>query len=276
MPYIVHEGTKLHYRVLGHGKQPLLAFHGYGQSSGYYLPMQQALGSDYTIYAFDLFFHGQSTLHKDNMPLDKDFLQELISLFLQKEKVENFSLMGFSMGGKFALTLVERFPERIEELFLIAPDGIKTSFWYNIATYPGWLQQLFKRTVLKPEPFFKLLNVLNRYNMIHKSLVRFARFQMDSTEKRLRVYRSWIGFRELNFDIRQIVRLLNQRQVPVTMFLGEFDQIISPKRVSIFVKALQKGELIVLKTGHSHLLQEVAELLHAKKTGHSPSSFPDT
>ncbi|WP_018479402.1 alpha/beta fold hydrolase [Pontibacter roseus] len=276
MPYIIHEGTKLHYRVLGNGSQALLAFHGYGQSSGYYLSMGRALDGDYTIYAFDLFFHGQSTLHKSNMPLQKDFLQELITLFLQKEKLQEFSLMGFSMGGKFALTLVERFPERVKELFLIAPDGIKTSFWYNIATYPGWLQQLFKRTVLKPEPFFRLLKVLNRYNMIHKSLVRFARFQMDSTEKRLRVYRSWIGFRELNFDIRQIVRLLNGQQVPVTMFLGEFDQIISPKRVSVFVKALQKGELVILRTGHSHLLQEVAELLHQKKTGAIPPAAPAT
>jgi pimeloyl-ACP methyl ester carboxylesterase len=267
MPYIIHEGTKLHYRVLGSGSQYLLAFHGYGQSSAYYLPMGQALDGDYTIYAFDLFFHGQSSLHRNHMPLTKDFLQEVIGLFLEKEKIDNFSLMGFSMGGKFALTLVERMPERIDELFLIAPDGIRTSFWYNIATYPGWLQQLFKRTVLKPGAFFKLLQVLNRYNMIHKSLVRFARFQMDSTEKRLRVYRSWIGFRELNFDIRQIVRLLNHRQAPVTMFLGEFDQIISPKRVSVFVKALHKGELVILKAGHSHLLQEVAELLHQKKTG---------
>lgn len=274
MPYIIHEGTKLHYRVLGQGSQALLAFHGYGQSSGYYLPMEHALGSNYTIFAFDLFFHGQSQLHKNNMPLDKDFLQEIVEEFFRKERIEAFSLMGFSMGGKFALTLVERFPERVKELFLIAPDGIKTSFWYNIATYPGWMQQLFKRTVLKPEPFFKLLNVLNRYNMIHKSLLRFARYQMDSTEKRLRVYRSWIGFRELNFDIRHIVRLLNTQEVPVSMFLGEFDQIISPKRVSVFVKALRKGELVILKTGHSHLLQEVAELLHQKKTGALPPATP--
>lgn len=243
----------------------MLAFHGYGQSSAYYQVMERAIGNDYTIYAFDLFFHGKSHLHKRDMPLTKEFLEEFILHFLEKQNIKSFSLMGFSMGGKFALTLVEKMPERIREMFLIAPDGIKTSFWYNIATYPGWLQQLFKRTVLKPEPFFKLLQVLERYNMIHRSLVRFAHFQMDSTSKRLRVYRSWIGFRDLNFDIRRIVELLNKHKVPVTMFLGEYDQIISPKRVGVFVDALEQGELVVLKTGHSYLLQDVAELLHRKK-----------
>jgi pimeloyl-ACP methyl ester carboxylesterase len=265
LPFVVYHSSKLHYRVIGHGKRVLLAFHGYGQSNAYYLPMEQALGDEYSIYAFDLFFHGKSQLHKSQMPLTKTILTEFIAHFLEREGIERFSLMGFSMGGKFALSLVEGMPERVEELFLIAPDGIKTSFWYNIATYPGWLQQLFKRTVLKPEPFFRLLKVLDKYNMVHKSLLRFAHYQMDSTAKRLRVYRSWIGFRQLNFDIRHIVRLLNQHHVPVTMFLGEYDEVISPKRISVFMKALERGELVMLKSGHSFLLQQVAELLHRKK-----------
>jgi pimeloyl-ACP methyl ester carboxylesterase len=265
LPYVIKDKSKLHYRVIGNGSRAMLAFHGYGQSSAYYHPMEQALGKDYTIYAFDLFFHGPSHLHKRDMPLRKDFLRELIEHFLRRQHLERFSLMGFSMGGKFALTLVECMPVRIEELFLIAPDGIKTSFWYNIATYPGWLQQLFKRTVVKPELFFGLLRMLDKYNMVHPSLLRFAHYQMDSTSKRLRVYRSWVGFRELNFDIRKIVQLLNTHQVGVTMFLGEYDEIISPRRVSVFVDALDKGELVLLKTGHSYLLQDVAALLHKKR-----------
>lgn len=267
MPNISYKKSKLNYRIIGSGSKVMLAFHGYGQSSSYYLPMERALGKDYTIYSFDLFFHGGSTLHRDHTPLTKEFLQEMITQFLPRYGIERFSVMGFSMGGKFALTLVERFASHLDELYLVAPDGIRTSFWYNIATYPGWLQQLFKRTVLKPAAFFGLLNVLNRYNLIHKSLIRFARYQMDSTEKRLRVYRSWIGLRELSFDIRHIVKLLNQHQVQVTMFLGEYDEVISPKRVGVFVKALDKGEVVILKTGHSHLLYNLAEVLHKRKSG---------
>ncbi len=243
----------------------MLAFHGYGQSSAYYLPMEKALGQDYTIYAFDLFYHGNSRLYKQQIPLSKEHLQELITFFLEEQKIEWFTLMGFSMGGKFVLTLAEQLPERVEELYLIAPDGIKTSFWYNIATYPGWLQQLFKRTVLKPGFFFQLVRVLDKANLMPRSLLRFTRSQMDSTPKRLRIYRSWIGFRKLKVDIRQLVRTLNKYQIPVTMILGEYDQIITAKRMKAFIKALDKGELIVLKTGHSHLLHEVAELLHQRR-----------
>lgn len=265
MPHITHQRSRLHYRIIGNGSRVMLAFHGYGQSSAYYESMVKALGSDYTLYAFDLFFHGRSQLHKSQSPLSKEHLAEIIIKFLEQHKIRRFSLMCFSMGGKFALTLVEKMPEKIDELYLIAPDGIRTSFWYNVATYPGWLQQLFKRSVLKPMPLFTLLNVLNKYRMVHKSLFRFAHYHMDSTSKRLRVYRSWVGFRELDFNINHIVQLLNRHQVAVTMFLGEFDRVISPKRVGTFIKSLDKGELVILKTGHTYLLQRVADLLHQKK-----------
>lgn len=265
MPHLVHNKSKLHYRVIGCGEKVLLAFHGYGQNSKYYLPMEKALGDDYTIYAFDLFFHGKSHLQKQDAPLTKIYLTEAILQFLEQHSIGQFSVMGFSMGGKFALTLAEQLPKRVEELFLIAPDGIKTSFWYNIATYPGWMQQFFKRTVLKPNGFFKLLRVFNKYKIVHKSVVRFAHSQMDTTPKRLRVYRSWISFRELSFDRKALIQTLNEHQIPVTMFLGEFDKVIAPKQLHGFVNALTNGELVILKTGHSHLLLEVAELLHKRK-----------
>src|SRR5688572_20735740 len=113
MPFITEGKTKLHYQKLGHGTKVLLAFHGFGQNSDYFLPVAEALGEQFTIYAFDLFFHGNSWLEKEHAPLTKEFFTSLLQRFLAKEKVEKFSVTGFSMGGKFALAVLESFPERI-------------------------------------------------------------------------------------------------------------------------------------------------------------------
>ncbi|TXK51582.1 alpha/beta hydrolase [Pontibacter qinzhouensis] len=269
MPFLEHQHSRLHYRVLGRGSKAMLAFHGYGQTSAYFLPMEQALGEEYTIFAFDLFFHGKSSLRKSNSPLTKEHLHELVGRLLEQEGINRFSLMGYSMGGKFALALVEQMSEKLNELHLIAPDGIQTSFWYNMATYPGWMQQLFKRTVLKPAPFFRFLKVMHRLKLVSKGLLRFARHQMDTRQRRLRVYRSWIGFKYLRFDNKAIIEKLNQQQVPVTVYLGQFDKVIAPKRFEAFVQALDKGKLKVLQTGHTHLLQEVAKLLRQQRTNTS-------
>nr|WP_225986622.1 alpha/beta hydrolase [Rufibacter sp. LB8] len=253
----------MHYRTLGHGPKALLAFHGYGQESGYYDAMARTLQPGYTVYAIDLFFHGKSTLSKADQPLSKKKLQEFIQHLLEKEKIDTFSVMAFSMGGKFALAVLEKFHPKIQELYLIAPDGIKTHMLYNLATYPGWLQGLFKRIVLRPSPFFKTLNWLERKRWVASGVVKFAQWQMDSPQKRLRVYRSWIGFSHLTFDTRHIAKILNQSHIEVTVFLGKYDQIISQQRLQTFLNALKNHKLVVLQTGHTNLLYSVAQ--HIRK-----------
>ena len=265
MGFIRDKGTRLHYQVMGNGPEALLAFHGYGQESGYFQTMVSALGHRYTIYAFDLFFHGRSALSKTDLPLQKRRLQELMALFLETEKIEDFSLMGFSMGGKFVLSALEAFAPKVRKIYLIAPDGISTSFWYSMATYPGFLQQLFKQSVVKPDRLFKFLNFLDRKRLVDKGLVRFAHWQMESRPKRLRVYRSWVGFRPLAFDIRRIVELLNRHEIPLELFVGQFDRVIEAKRLEIFAKALRQSRMHVLPTGHTFLLQDVAGFIRKHK-----------
>ncbi len=247
--------------MLGKGPKAMLAFHGYGQESSYFEGMSRVLNPDYTVYAVDLFFHGKSTLSKKDIPLSKKKLQDFVQSLLEKEQIDKFSVMAFSMGGKFALTVLEKFHSRIECLYLIAPDGIKTHLLYSLATYPGWLQGLFKRIVLRPTRFFKTISWLERKRWVDTSLVKFANWQMNSPQKRFRVYRSWTGFSKLTFDTRQIVRLLNQSNIHVAVFLGKYDQIISQKRLETFLKALKQHKLVVLETGHSYLLQDVASWL---------------
>lgn len=266
MPYLIDQKSKLHYHIFGKGKNVLLAFHGYAQEGSYFDVIASVLRPDYTIYAFDLFFHGGSELHKSDMPLSKERLTQMMQHFLDKHNIGRFKVMAFSMGGKFALAMVESFAARIDQLFLIAPDGIKTNFWYNVATYPGWLQGMFKRTVLRPDPFFRLVNMLDRYKLVNRGLLRFANFHMGTTPKRLRVYKSWVGFRKLTFDIRLIVRLLNEHEIAVTFFLGEYDQVIPHHRLQVFIKALRHATLILLKTGHTFLLHEVASYI--RRHGH--------
>ncbi|WP_317195524.1 alpha/beta hydrolase [Rufibacter psychrotolerans] len=258
MPIIQLRSSKLHYRVMGHGPKALLAFHGYGQESHYYDTMARVLHPDYTVFAVDLFFHGKSTLSKADQPLSKRKLQEFVQALLEKEKISRFSVMAFSMGGKFALTVLEKFHPQMDELYLIAPDGIKTHLLYSLATYPGWLQGLFKRIVLRPTRFFQTLSWLEQKRWVNSGLVKFANWQMDSPQKRLRVYRSWTGFSNLTFDTRKMVRLLNQSNIEVNVFLGKYDQIISQKRLQVFLNALKRHHLVVLQTGHTNLLYTVA------------------
>ncbi|KUG09428.1 alpha/beta fold hydrolase [Solirubrum puertoriconensis] len=253
--------TKLHYQVYGRGPLPVLAFHGYGQNESHWRSVASLLGERVTIYSFDLFYHGRSRLAKADAPIRKPRLAELLGQFLKEQGIEHFGLLAFSMGAKFALSMAEHFAERVAHLWLIAPDGIKTQFWYSLATYPPWMRNVLGRAVLRPQRLLNLIEALGQRRIVDTGLVRFAQWQLDSREKRLRVYRSWTGFRHLVFDTRQLAQVLNRRPTPVTFFLGRYDRVIPHAGLREFIGSLNNAHTVMLEAGHAGLIYDVASYL---------------
>src|SRR5258708_7224352 len=144
--FIEYHGSKLFYYKYGVGQKAILLFHGFGQDHTAFNSWIEVLKGDYMVYSFDLFFHGDSVWTSSD-PVEKADWKEIIELFLRKEKIVEFELSDCSMGGKFVLSPLESFPDRIKKIALIAPDGIKVNFWYRLATYPFLMRALFESFV---------------------------------------------------------------------------------------------------------------------------------
>src|SRR5688572_1861817 len=164
--FVHHNNNSLHYAKAGNGEIHLLVFHGFGQDLSVFDFLARSLKQDYTFYIFDLYFHGKSKWAYDERPLEKSEWKETIALFLAQNNIDVFHVAGFSLGGKFALATLEAFPNKIKKMFLIAPDGIKTSFWYSLATYPVLLRKIFKSMILHPNRFTRLTQLLTRAKLV--------------------------------------------------------------------------------------------------------------
>ncbi len=252
--FVQTENAALHYTVVGTGNKTLLLFHGFGQDNTVFHPLARALSTTYTIYIFDLYFHGKSTWVKDEHALEKKEWKKIMNTFLAENTLDEFSVCGFSLGGKFAMATAESFPEKTKALFLIAPDGIKTSFWYSIATYPFLFRELFKSMITKPGRFDAIANIIQSIGLVDKGLVRFAEHQMNTQEKRNQVYYSWVVFRRLTFDLDKLAKLLNDHRIPVTMVTGRYDKVILTKNMNGLVDKLNNPQVEVLEAGHNGLV----------------------
>ncbi len=254
--FIAHSGNLLHYAVAGNGENHLIIFHGFGQDMGIFNFLTQSLGRHYTFYVFDLYFHGRSVWNKGEQPLEKKEWCETMRVFLADNNISNFQLGGFSLGGKFALATLECFSNQIEKIFLIAPDGIQTSFWYSMATYPIVLRRFFKSMIFHPERFLTIAKALNKSNMLDNGLIRFAEYQMNSEEKRFRVYHSWVVFRHLTFNLHSLAKQINDHQIKVTLIVGKYDNVIKPSKLTYFASLLKNVRFEILESGHTGLINQ--------------------
>jgi len=258
---LTHKYSTLAYQKSGHGDKVLLLFHGFGQHHRTFDTLSETLTSTYTLYAFDLFFHGHSKWNSEEQPLEKRMWKEILQHFLVKNKIERFSLLGFSLGGKFALATLELFPDRIQQVFLLAPDGIKTNFWYSLATYPLLLRRFFKSMILKPGRLHTVTSFLYTLRLVDKGLLRFAESQMDTQEKRSRVYYSWVVFRHLKFDMKEIGGLLQKHSIRLTLIVGKHDKIITTENMQRLLRHVKDHQLTILDTGHNGVIDGSIEVL---------------
>lgn len=256
-----YKNTTLAYQQSGNGVEPLLLFHGFGQDHSAFAPLFGPLSGRYTFYSFDLFFHGRSQWPFGEMPLSKEYWHELLDQFLRENKIEKFSLLGFSLGAKFALASFEALPSKVNNVFLLAPDGINTNTWYSLATYPIALRALFKSMITKPGIFSTIVKIAKGLSIIDKKVLRFSESQMQTEENRRRVYYSWVVFRHLHVDLKKLVSLFNGSATSVLVLIGQYDKIITAKNVQGFTSKLLRARLQILATGHNGLIKECVEVL---------------
>ena len=251
---IKHDKATLSYFKYGSGPSVVLAFHGFGQTHVVFEDLAKAMGEQYTIFSIDLFFHGKSKWGYGEAPLEKSFWKAIMETFLQKEEIERFGVMGFSMGGKFLLACLEEFSSKVESITLLAPDGIKTSFWYSLATYPLLFRRLFKSMIDHPGRFYGIAKVAHTFKLIDKGILRFVESQMNTHEKRERVYLSWVVFRHFKFKTPAIAQIINFNGIPVTLVIGSHDKIITAKNMKPLLSKLPHAKLHVMESGHNNVI----------------------
>lgn len=248
----------LPYSKLGSGPRILLAFHGIGQDGfSCFAPTLEPLYPHYTIYAFDLPFHGQ---HSDAAfeVISKAEWKNSIAHFLNQNNITRFDITGFSIGGRFALATLEAFPERIDHAFLIAPDGVSEHPMYTLATRIPPARWIYGWLMRHPGVFFPGVRVARTLKLASKSLVRFTQQVLNTPGKRQTIYRSWVAFRDLRFAIPALVRAASANGVTIYLFAGVYDSLLKPKAVKKLAELLPKNQYIELKSGHTRLVEHAA------------------
>lgn len=256
--FLYLQNSKLHYKVLGSGSNVLIAFHGYGQDMRSLYGIEQVF-INHRIYLFDLFFHGQSTWQENNKAITPERWTDLFNVFLKTEKINTFSLLGFSIGAKLALSLVSKFENKIENVILIAPDGIKPNFWYKLATGSVLGRLLFQNFSSHPKRYIKVFEFLSNLRLVDKGLKRFVLTQVKSERQRKLVLDTWLVFRKLVIDKKRLVAQINHSGIFVCLFVGKYDKVIPPNSFDNFVAGLSKIKYVKLDTGHFDLVPSVID-----------------
>lgn len=261
--HIPYQNTSLHYQYGGHGNRLLFCFHGFGESAAHFQFLESHLSDQFTIVAIDLPFHGNSHWNSE-IPLDPIILTSLLEQIKQKHQFHQtgFELLGYSMGGRISLSLVEIASEKIMKVFLLAPDGFKMNFWYWLATQTYLGNQLFSATIHHPAPFLFVVKWINRLGLLNQSIHKYVQAHLHDQERRKQLYLRWTCLRKFRPNLSNLRARMIEQKIELVQLYGLHDRIILPNRGQEFSNSIHPlGKIEIINSGHRFLEEKYAHAI---------------
>ena len=254
-----HDDLTLEYITLGEGSQIILSFHGFGRKAEDFLLFEPLLKPHQKLVSVNILQHGKSRFPEHRIsrdPLKHHEWSMLIASILEKEKVEKYWVMGYSLGGKLALETALTMAFKPTGILLLAPDGIKVNKLYSFTSKTSTGRAIYRQVLKRPKPFFKLADLLKFLKIISDKIHRFVNYHMDTHQKRRLVYDTWLIFRNFEPNLREVALVVDKYEIEFHMIFGKYDKIIPPAHGKKMAEILKNPKALhVLESGHL-LLEE--------------------
>ena len=268
--FLPYRSSAISYYLYGSGDKIAVCFHGYGEDASGFSFLEKYAGNAFTFYAIDLPHHGK-TVWNENADFQQEYLRDIIfritvtpSGQIQEEKFQvpgfKITLLGFSLGGRIALSLYETLPQQVEKMVLLAPDGLKINFWYWLSTQTWLGNKFFRYTMKRPEWFFVLLRGLNKLKLVNTSIFKFVNHYIGDKKVREDLYKRWTSLRRLKPHLKKIKSKIKTHKTQLRLLYGKHDRIILPPRGEKFRRGIENHcTLRVIDSGHQVLHEKHAE-----------------
>jgi pimeloyl-ACP methyl ester carboxylesterase len=259
--FTTYRSSQIHYGKAGAGSKLLLCFHGYGESAESFSFIERSIADEFTLLAIDFPFHGK-TIWNEGLIFSPEDLINIVEKIIQSISFQNSKiyLIGFSMGGRVALHLLQSIPNKIEKIILLAPDGLKINFWYWLATQTSIGNKLFLFTASKPSWFFLLMNTADKLRLVNQSVFKFADHYLHDKQMRNDLYKRWTVMSKFKPNIKKIKQDIRGNNIQLRLLYGKFDKVIRYKNAEKFMSGIESNCILsIINSGHELLKEKNAD-----------------
>ncbi|MFO1444268.1 2-succinyl-6-hydroxy-2,4-cyclohexadiene-1-carboxylate synthase [Bacillus sp. Bva_UNVM-123] len=115
--YFDIQGIRYYADIWGNGF-PFLLLHGFTGNSSTWKEFTPVWSEHSKAFAIDIIGHGKTDSPIDKAKYDIEAAADDLNEILEKLEIEQTDILGYSMGGRLALTFAMKYPEKVRKLIL--------------------------------------------------------------------------------------------------------------------------------------------------------------
>jgi len=264
--YFENDFIKLHYYKFGEGAKRMLCFHGYGMHGKQFRLLEDSLGSKYTFYGLDLFFHKETKLKDQSLPtvkqgISKAALATLITDFCKQEGIGRFSVIGYSMGTHYATIVVEEMPEKVEEFIVIAPSSLEPGNLIRFFSKRKTGNKLLEKMALSENMLLNMLKLFKKLRFINMDEYNILFNEIGTEDLRFNFYACFTYLRFLETDKKRLRKAIEDNNIRSIFIFGKRDRSFPPRIGDKLIPKLKNAEVVILDEGHELIKQDFVNKL---------------
>ncbi|MFY0626260.1 MAG: alpha/beta hydrolase [Reichenbachiella sp.] len=243
----------MHISISGSGI-PIVFIHGYCENSTIWNYFEQALSKNFQVVLIDLPGHGKSQLPSNSFTIDD--ISDLVLASLEENGIDEFFVIGHSLGGYISLALAELYPEKILGFGLFssttyADDDEKKIARDKVGNF------IAEHGVDKfIEPFVPNLFASSNRKRLAKEIAELKEIGKKISPQ------SIIGYAQAMKNRPDRTHLLAHFDKPKFIIGGDRDMAVKEETSKNMIDLLENGEGIILKnTGHNGYVESPIESL---------------
>ncbi|MDK2819955.1 MAG: alpha/beta hydrolase [Mycoplasmataceae bacterium] len=228
-------------------KGVIVFIHGFATNSDYHDSVAEKF-VNYDYYAFELPGHGYTNIDsKNKININTLFVNFCLSM-IKKLKLDNFFLIGHSMGGSIAMRIANKIKSKVQKLILVTPMNSSIT-----------LKTLSCFFIFNPKNFNKTL-ALN--NVLYKDLTKTINLDVENYISNEHMYqvKHIKFFKKLKYKMFSLTNLKDcmkeerNLSTPTLLMVGEYDQTIPYKAAIRSIKRSNKPFIqVAIFTNSAHL-----------------------
>ena len=264
--YFENDLVNLHYYKFGNGPKSMLCFHGYGMHGKQFKILESSLGSKYTFYGFDLFFHKETKLQDQSLQavkkgITRKELAELIADFCKHEGIERFSVIGYSMGTHYATIVVEELATMVDEYIVASPSCLNPGRLIPFFSKNKTGNKILEKLALNKTALTGMLKLFRQLRFINKEDYKILYSEIGTAELRFNFYACFTYLRFLETDEHRLLKVIDEQNIKSIFIFGKRDKSFPPGIGDTFIAKLKQAEIIILDEGHEMIKRSFATSL---------------
>ena len=181
--------------------------------------------------------------------------------FCALEGKQRFELMGFSFGARIVERLLFKFGNRVDRLWLFAPDGLETKWMFEVSMIPRPIRYFAHWILNRPKWLLDILGFLQKRRLINPFIYAFTVRHLARSVRRERLLSYWLSMDDFAISPVYYKSRLLGTGVRVDVFIGNRDEIVSLGAVESLANGVGNVFLHVVDGVHHLVNRDIVGLV---------------